>query len=311
MKLQIKPTSEQINQWITRFVPSKDLFFIEDQHLEIFKDVLKGVLIIPKEEFVNHSSYQQIEFVNSYMYWTLSKRITFVIVANADWLSNLPSPIRKQLLELQLEMTTGLTIPLSILETVDWIPEEFIVTRNRNSNAFFNHPTVADEQQFVLLRAGLWQSLPQEIQTNIVTAYAKGVDDWESYAIPDDMPLHLKAFANQFTTIAGSNCLAATLYAMNEESWILEEWVHPETFLTILAQYEYVLVQDDMQNGDVITWVNANQVVQHASYSIGNGLYFNKSGQSFFEPWKIVRFNEINMMLENCEVQVYRKINSL
>ena len=70
----MEPTKEQVSSWIENFVPKKDLFFVEEKDLHSLGEYLRTVLVVPREEFFNHSSYKQIQFVNSYMYWRISSK---------------------------------------------------------------------------------------------------------------------------------------------------------------------------------------------------------------------------------------------
>ena len=51
----------------------KDLFFLRKDELVLFQNDLQGALVIPRAEFFQHSSYNGIQMVNSYMYWMISK----------------------------------------------------------------------------------------------------------------------------------------------------------------------------------------------------------------------------------------------
>ncbi|VDG99756.1 Uncharacterised protein [Lysinibacillus sphaericus] len=241
------------------------------------------------------------------MYWTLSNRINYIIVAKASWISGLPLHLRKRILEVQLEMGTGLTLPASLFQSTGNIPTEYIVKRNSNINKYFNENITANEEKFVVFRSNMWNELPRTIKSNIVKSYAMKIDEWTTSNIPEKTPAHLKAYANTFSTTAGSNCLASTLFAITGEDWILDEWVHPDTFLKGLFINNYLMVDDEIQEGDVVTWVNSNNIVQHASYHIENDIYFNKSGQTLFEPLKITKLDQINRTWGEYEINVYRK----
>lgn len=305
---QVEPSKEQVDYWIENIVPEKDLFFIDEDNLTTFKGYLNEVLVIPRAEFFNHSSYNQIQFVNSHMFWTLSNRIDYIIIAKASWISELPFHMRKFLLEIQLEMATGLTIPASLFETTDSIPVEYILSRNSNINEYFHEKLFACEEKFIVVRSDMWKKLPRTIKVNVIKAVAKKIYGSPSTNIPEKTPTHLKEYVNKYSTVSGSNCLASTLFAITGEAWFLDEWVHPETFLMGLINNDYSLVDDDdIIAGDVVAWVNSNKIVQHASYHIENGIYFNKSGQTFFEPWTIMTFEQINQTWGDYEINVYRK----
>lgn len=291
--IEIAPTKDQIDQWIKKFVPEKDIFFIQEEDLLTFEKHLDHVLIIPRDEFFKHSTYNQIQLVNSYEYWMISKEAHYVLVANHDWIENLLMQQKKELFELQVRMGRGLVLPLSLFLDKNGIPKEYIV--------------VDREERFVVLQHGMWRQLSYENKSQLIKRYAKEWDDWNCHEVPKQAPLHLKKYANTFSTLPGSNCLSATLFAISKSEWIIEEWVHPQTFERGLIRADYSLTKTDLCAGDVVVWKNSDGIIQHAAYHIESKLFFNKNGQTFFNPWKIVSWNDLNEEWKRYEINVYRK----
>ena len=64
---------------------------------------------------------------------------------------------------------------------------------------------------------------------------------------------------------------------------------------------------DGVQKGDIITWENENGVIKHAAYHIADNLFFNKNGQTFFNPWKITDLSMLNEEWGHYRMEVYRK----
>ncbi len=120
-------------------------------------------------------------------------------------------------------------------------------------------------------------------------------------------PIYIRKYANKFPIESGSNCLSATLYAITGQDWIIHEWVHPNTFLNGLKRADFFQISDVIEKGDIITWVNESGVIQHAAYHIENNLFFNKNGQTFFNPWKITDLNKLNEEWGQYKLNVYRK----
>lgn len=52
-------------------------------------------------------------------------------------------------------------------------------------------------------------------------------------------------------------------------------------------------------------------VIKHASYHIGNNLFFNKNGQTFFNPWKVTHLDQLNKEWNQYKMIVYRKKREL
>jgi hypothetical protein len=115
LNTNIQPTFDNINDWIKTFVPEKDLFFLPENELDCFKEYLSNVLVIPQEEFFEHSSYKQIQFANSYEYWGISKEVKFILVTPSEWVNKLPVNKRNDLFYIQKEVERGLIYPTSDL----------------------------------------------------------------------------------------------------------------------------------------------------------------------------------------------------
>ncbi|WP_252504303.1 hypothetical protein [Sporosarcina sp. Marseille-Q4943] len=297
MDITIKPTQQQLDYWIEKYIPEKDLYFLRTNDLPLFQNDLQGALVFPRAEFFGHSSYNGIEMVNSYMYWKISKEAEFVIVAQPEWIASLSADTRQKLFTLQYELGRGLVGPITLLSDQDSFPKDYILEVN-------------GERLGVLQRA-MWMKLPTSIKEEIVRKTAQQYDEWTSMQPPAATPSHLTNYANTFSTEPGANCLAATLFAISSDpdldEWIIHEWVHGEAFKQKLAQASFTEVEDRFQEGDAVVWMDENGNVQHAAYCIDGQLFFNKNGQTFFNPWKIVDWAELEEEWERFTPSVYRK----
>lgn len=293
MTKRIEPTKGQVRSWVESFVPGKDLFFVEEKDLEILKYHLSSVLVVPKEEFLKHSSYKQIEMSNSYMYWNISIKAEFIIVAQPSWIRRLPESMKRDILTIQHQMGRGLIFPLSLFSCANLLPEEYIVE--------------GDGENVFVIQAYIWSELPFQVKRDAIQAYAQLWDSWTCFEVPQKTPAHIKEYANKFSTVSGSNCLSATLFAITEQEWIIHEWVHPHTFVIGLKKANYFLTNEEVMEGDVITWSGNDGVIQHATYHLGDNLFFNKNGQTFFNPWKITHFEQLNEEWGQYKMNVYRR----
>ncbi|MCG7379152.1 hypothetical protein MH215_19230 [Paenibacillus sp. ACRSA] len=294
MIIMVEPSAERIGCWIEGYVPSKDLFFLKKEHLIKLEMYLNDVLILPSKEFFRHSSYNQIQLVNSFEYWKIDKEIQYVLVADPNWLCSLSSEMQKWINHIQLTVHRGLILPISLLSTPYIFPEEHLVKDH--------------EEEYVVLHSKLWSELPYKVKVDLLKEYAKKWDDWNGYALDDSVPSHLQRYANTFPAEGGGNCLAATLFAVSQQEWILNEWVHPETFAEGLKRAHYVMRDtEELRTGDVVVWMDANDIVQHASYHMGQNLFFNKDGQTFFNPWKVIDWKTLKLEWASYTYKVYRK----
>jgi hypothetical protein len=292
MNITIQPTNDQMEKWIAEYVPNKDIFFIREEELVKFEDYLHDILIIPRTEFSDHSSYAKVEFANCYRYWDISKDAKIVIVAHSDWITKLPVQKKQELFVIQEEVERGLVFPLALLSDPTVVPREYIV-EGKESSSF-------------VVQYAMWNALPYTMKEQVINEYTKQWYSWTGYAIPANIAPHLRKYANTFSTSEGSNCLAAVLFAITEQEWIIHEWIHPQTFMNGLKQAGYLIVDDEVRNGDVVVWKDVDGNVQHGSYCVGNQLFFNKNGQTIFNPWQIVQWEEVREEWKAYNMSVYR-----
>ncbi|KGR86220.1 hypothetical protein CD32_07465 [Lysinibacillus odysseyi 34hs-1 = NBRC 100172] len=65
--MKIKPTKKSYYHGLIVMYQKKTCFFLSKEHLNNEID-FKDVLLMPIDEFYNHSTYGQLKFVNSYGY---------------------------------------------------------------------------------------------------------------------------------------------------------------------------------------------------------------------------------------------------
>ena len=290
MKITIEPTEQQLTSWIDTFVPNQDLFFIEEADLAYFENEVADVLVIPRSEFMAHAVYKRLQLANSYMYWNIAERMSYVLVAPPEWIERIALQKKQHLLEVQAGSGRGLVFAAPMLPEA---PADFSVER--------------DGTALIVMQYNWWKKLPIKIKMRFLKEYAVQWDSPECHELPADAPSRLQQFANRYSDSHGSNCLSATLFAVTGHAWIAREWVHPETFSHGLHRANYRLIEKEAAPGDVVIWINHAGIVQHASFCIGNDLFFNKNGQTFFNPWKVIDGNELNREWSHLEKKVYSR----
>ena len=87
--------------------------------------------------------------------------------------------------------------------------------------------------------------------------------------------------------------MSATLFAISQQEWMIHEWVHPKTFIEKLRRTHHLIKSEELIEGGVAVWETDEGQVQHASFHVGDELFFKKNGQTFFNPWKITDFDEL------------------
>lgn len=293
LKTNIQPSNDQIKKWVEKYVPVKDLFFVKEEHVPLFEEEILQALLIPKEEFFNHASYKQIQLANSYEYWNLSKEVKFVIVAHANWITKIAPAKKEKLLQIQVKMNRGLIFPLS------YFPGESLPLKE--------NCVKTSEDESVVLYADLWEKISFSAKAQLLKKYAQQWDGWVSEEAPVHLPTIIKKYANTFSIEAGSNCLSATLFAISQQEWMIHEWVHPQTFIEKLRRTHYLIKTEVLIEGDLAVWETDEGQVQHASFHVGNELFFNKNGQTFFNPWKIINFDELQAEWRQYSLKIYRQ----
>ena len=100
---------------------------------------------------------------------------------------------------------------------------------------------------------------------------------------------------------------AASAISGGKQEWFIHEWIYQKSFIETLKQYKYYeFTGDCIKKDDVVVWQDKNQVIQHAAYYIGDGLFFNKDGQTIFNPWKIIKEEHLYKYWEHLTPIIYR-----
>lgn len=290
--MQIKPTPAVITTWIANYIPEKDLFFLTEKQYKKLTNTF-AVIAMPIDEFFNHSTYSQIHYMNSYEYWNI-KHAQYVIIAESSWIEQLSNAERKFILAAQLQCERGMTVPLSFIQNSQDVPDDYL------------------HDGHVILQRAMWEKMsPLTKEQLLETMVYEWWDKGQCKEIPVDSPIFLRKFANTFSTKQGANCLAAVLYAVTEGkfSWVIDEWIHQNTFLEKLKQCHYQNTQTrTLFKGDVVVWQDTNGVIQHAAYCIGENLFFNKHGQTVFNPWKILSKEQLDKEWNHLNMLTYRRV---
>ncbi|WP_215190366.1 hypothetical protein [Exiguobacterium sp. s6] len=290
-KISLIPAEEVVQEWMSSMVPPMDLF-MADEHLVTQLGAQVSVLIIPKAEFDIHPSYRDVRVANAYTYWTIDREVSYVLHAPPGWIETLPPEVRRELLAYQVTVGRGLVFPATDME-IDSLATSIVTV---------------DDVPYLILHQSAFQVMPDEMRRQLTFEYAKAWDEWTASSIPDTCPDHVRRLANTFPVTSGSNCLAATLFAVTGAEWIASQWVHPGTFLQTLGQAGYMRTESELtERGDVLTFVDEAGRVQHATYCIGAGLFFNKNGQTLFNPWKLIQQHELFEAWGDYTCQTYRR----
>lgn len=300
---------QTLDKWSEIAVPNVDLFFFETID-EIRNYMPSESFFIPRSEFNEHGSYQTIDIINSYQLWAVSKKGKYVCVAPPQLFPTIDLEKKMAILEIQKRLNRGLiynwsdlqgglhSLPLSIqMDTLDKI-ESYLIQD--------------EEETLIVFQKEMWSLLPKVFKRNVLSRLAESYMD----EVPDLMnvkvPSSIEKYINRFPAANGPNCFAATLAAATENvearEWIITQWVHLETLLLGLEMRGYQEIDsgmDQLEPKDIVLWKNDNANIIHASFHLENGLFFNKNGQTFFNPWQIVK-RETLISNWGSNISVYR-----
>lgn len=299
----------KLEKWEESFIPEKDLFFLRNEDEDLLPEFGVNCLVFSFEEFMNHPTYTDISYASSYTYWTLRKeKIKKVIVAPKEVFSSLTSAIKTRVLQTQQEVGRGLILEAEHFEGI---------LREPATSMLASFQFLSDNRIYYALQKEVWDQLPKSLKSDILNRMALKYDEpgeRDPYKPTIDI---INSYVNTYPNSHGPNCFSSTLYCAASQAtgfsldWMIQEWVHPTTFMNGLKQLGYKeipLAKDAIFPHDVLVWKNKEEKILHASFHIDQHYFFNKNGQTFFNPWKTIHVRELDEEWGHNQVHVYRKL---
>lgn len=149
-----------------------------------------------------------------------------------------------------------------------------------------------------------WNSLTEQQKKDVIDWMIKDFDGDMTHNI--QLPVEFQNVVNCFLPKSGCNCLSFVLYCITKDKEYLNCWVSDETFLNKIKDYQ-AMSHLDYQAGDLILFFQNNRLV-HASYCFNSTYFFNKNGQSAFNPITVKTFDELREEWQECNhIVLYRK----
>lgn len=124
--------------------------------------------------------------------------------------------------------------------------------------------------------------------------------------IIDGIPIHVKAVANTYSVLSGSNCFGVVLYTITKSTWFLNEWVYAENLIWTMQHLNYKETNNQPGEGDILIWYQ-DEMQFHAAICVGNDLYLNKNSQMIWSPTKLVNLHTIINDFEDMHYKVFSK----
>jgi len=204
-------------------------------------------------------------------------------------------------------------LPLGTLETL----ERALIIKLAEEQISFGVPTVLkailpSELKGKLLELPIgswitsssWSRLSKEEQVSTIQLWSiqNEINEYDSIEL-ESLPgqawaelsrIGFDTLVNRFQKISGPNCFAAVAgaIAFDDRHSLSIQWLHWPHLEERLIGYKYEVVElATPKVGDVLIF-RENDMPVHASYFIGDGLYFEKPGQDFFEPYRIQEFEK-------------------
>jgi hypothetical protein len=315
------PESVLVN-WDERFLPTFDLFYFKDVSTAT-KLLSNDIFITTRDEFSVDRQLSTLDVLTTFSPWHVSREAKFIAIVPNEFFLTLDKSKRQQIIEEQWRLGRGQLWEKdkiqAILGKLD--PE----TRNAAELILIQSTYKVSEKEIVAFHRDLWDQLPKIVRyllmLSIADEYVNEESVWENLSSEQKTNLkekykHLIPKINRFANMNGPNCFAATLSCISKNQkrndWIISQWVQPEGLMIGLALQGYDLISEatsfpeDVKADDVLIWKNDNHDPIHASFALGEGLVFNKNGQTMFNPWQVLTLSDVqNSWGQN--VSIYRK----
>lgn len=304
---RINLSQGKLEKWEESFIPEKDLFFFREQDQHLVKELGINCLIFSREEFLWHPKYADISYSSSYTYWTLDSDITTVVVLPHRVFPTISDSIKNQILVVQQQVGRGLIFEARYFDGILREPAKSLLAP---------YEFISENRSFIALQKEVWSKLPKSLKSDLLNRIALDYDapgERDPYIPVESIT---SSYVNTYPNEHGANCLSSTLFfaasieAGVTHDWIMREWVHPVTFfngITRLGYKEVPLAKDAVFPHDILIWKDSNGRIIHASIHVDKHYFFNKNGQTFFNPWKMVHMRELEDEWGSHTVHVYRK----
>lgn len=274
MKERMMPTEEQLLKLEKYFVPETDIYFFRDRPNDIDS-------VITLEQFKKTVYASDIMYETFYEYWNVLKNTNYVWIDEKNKFLTFDRKKQMRILQQQIDLKRG-----SIVMDTKLSKEKYAIAN-----------------QYVITNV-TWNSLAEQQKKDVIDWMIKDFDGDMTHNI--QLPVEFQNVVNCFLPKSGCNCLSFVLYCITKDKEYLNCWVSDETFLNKIKDYQ-AMSHLDYQAGDLILFFQNNRLV-HASYCFNFTYFFNKNGQSAFNPITVKTFDELREEWQECNhIVLYRK----
>lgn len=303
-------SERQRDRWISSFLPQHEPFFFQGEHL-VNRLLQVGMIVYTRSEFHDGFPRFTLDYGCTYQLWNIPQE-AYVWVADATQRLSIDTDLLQDILMEQVRLHRGQIydhtwrLRLQAERAVHDLHE-------RSWQQLFQGYQVHDDSPHFVLTHDAWAMLPRSVQDAWLLEWLNDqlVDDEVVPINPYDVPIPdshrplVMEYSGCFSDASGANCFAATLAmatgTLAKAEQIIYRWLHKEPFLRSLCSQGYHPVQeihhgdqiDTITLLDVLVWSNKDGRMVHASFCVAPGYVFNKMGQSWEQPWLILRIENV------------------
>jgi hypothetical protein len=300
----------QRDRWISSFLPRREPFFLRGEHL-VNQVLQAGMIVYTRPEF--HQSFPQfvLDYGSTYRLWQVPQD-TYVWMAEAKERLHLDANLLQDILLDQVRLHRGQVYDPTWclrLQSEQATPD----LHERRWQQFFQQYQVYVDSPHVILTHDAWAMFPRNVQEVWVLQWLNDqlVNDEVVPINPSNVPMPdshrplVMKYSGCFAEVSGANCFAATLAmamgTLAQAEQIIHLWLHQEPFLRALCAQGYHPVHeihhadkiDAITSLDVLVWSNKDGHMVHAAFCVAPGYVFNKMGQSWEQPWLVLRIEDV------------------
>lgn len=302
-------TEEVLKGWDERFVPNFDYFyftykpdFMETQELAAFN----------KANFT-------LDIMTAFCTWGIKEEAKYIgKILNANYLK-LQHEQQQEIIHQQWQLGRGLIFTdeeiVQLLEGLSEVELSHSLEILKTNASI----TLENGSKIVMLLGHNWRRLSDGARKMLLLNYAELWTDEASLLTSLDndkrneynrkFPV-LFPYFDSFPAVNGPNCFATAIVALTNDLSYVNQWMKQDAFLRILEEQNYKRIDgEEVQNSDMLVWVNNEGTQVHAAFVLDEKVSFNKHGQTMFNPWQIIKTDEvIRIWNENgFKLQIYRR----
>lgn len=283
----LTPTEEELQHWMRTFVPESMLWLWDDAPLP---SSTVSPQMVPRAELRHHPVTGRIDIVNAFQLWAIPHDVRDVILDDGTWFASLDDSAKAEVRRKQAMLNRGLCIPVDRLSDV----EDIVCSVTFNGRVVLDH--------------SLWTSLSEETRRNVILTELPLWDDAATWPVPSGTPDHISEIANRFVLQDGVNCFSVAAYAVTADENDLMHWMQQERFQELIDANRYEVVAGPaIEPGDVLIFLDERLPV-HAAYALTSERILNKSGQSSFNPIRVIEPAMLIQEWADYQIRILRRL---